>query len=60
MLNKIPTEDEIFGSKVDHVPAGNDQNFLQSFDLEGRYQKTEGKQGVSRCGFFFVMVFIIE
>jgi hypothetical protein len=47
VLNKIRTDLEIFASKVDHVAAGNDQDFLQSFDFEGRYRKTEGKQGVS-------------
>jgi hypothetical protein len=31
MLNKIPTEPEIFASKVDHVAAKNEKHFLLSF-----------------------------
>jgi hypothetical protein len=42
MLNKIRTELEIFVSEIDPPAAKKDQDFLQSFDFEGRYRKTEG------------------
>jgi hypothetical protein len=42
MLNKIRTELEIFVSEIDPLAAKKDQDFLQSFDFEGRYRKTEG------------------
>jgi hypothetical protein len=40
MLDKFRKELEIFASKVDPSAAGNDQDFPQSFDIEGRYQKS--------------------
>ncbi len=41
MLNKFPTEAEIFGLKVDHSAEKINQDFLQSFYFEGRYQESD-------------------
>jgi hypothetical protein len=46
MLNKIRTELEIFASKVDHLAAKKDQDFLQSFHFGGKFQrKVAGNKG---------------
>ncbi len=41
MLNKIPTEPEIFASKVAHVADKAGQQFHQNFDFEGRYLENQ-------------------
>jgi hypothetical protein len=40
VLNKIRAEFEIFASEVDPSTAKKEQDFLQSFDFEGRHRKT--------------------
>ncbi len=60
MPNKNRTEAEILGSKVDPSVAKKEYQILQSFDFEGRYQKSGGQQGILCFDFFLVGVLTIE
>jgi hypothetical protein len=46
--------------KVDPSVAKEEYQILQSFDFEGRYQKSGGQQGILCFDFFLVGVLTIE
>jgi hypothetical protein len=50
MPNKNRTEAE---TRVDPSVAKKEYQILQSFDFEGRYQKSGGQQGILCFDFFF-------
>jgi hypothetical protein len=60
MPNKIQTEPEIFGSKVDYSAEKINQDVLSKFHFEDPYQGSGDQQEISCFGFFLVGVLTIE